>query len=160
MGRVARIVKWLLALGALALFAVAACAYWDASRIRDVMANGAETTALVDGGKAGVRQINDDTYTVDLAWQDQTGAERTTKGLAVVAALGRQLVAGEAGDPPTLLIKYTADAPGRAPVIVRQAALDQEANGRKIALGAIGSALCAIGFAVLALLGRRSQQGS
>ncbi len=71
----------------------------------------------------------------------------------MVAALGRQLVAGEAGDPPALLIKYAADAPDGAPVIVRQAALDQEANGRKLAMGAIGGALCAIGFAVLAWLG-------
>ena len=155
MGRAARILRWLLALAAIALFTVAAGAYWDASRIRDVMANGAETTALVDGGKAGVRQINDDTYEVDIAWQDQTGAVRTAKGLSVVSALGRQLVAGEAGDPPALLIKYAPDAPVGAPVIVRQAALDQEANGRKIALGAIGGALCAIGFAALAWLGRR-----
>jgi hypothetical protein len=119
------------------------------------MANGAETTALVEGGKLGVRQITDDTYEVDLAWQDQTGAVRAAKGLAVVAALGRQLVAGEAGDPPGLLIKYTPDAPGRAPVIVRQAALDQEANARRIASGVIGGVVCAICFAVLAWLGRR-----
>jgi len=160
MRRVARISKWLLAIAAIAFFVVAACAYRDATRIRDVMANGTETTALVDGGKLGVRQVADDTYEVDLAWQDQAGALRTAKGLGVVAALGRQLVAGEAGDPPALLIKYAQDAPTSPPVIVRQAALDQEANGSKIARGAIGGALCAIGFAVLALFGRRRGQGS
>jgi hypothetical protein len=160
MGRVARILTWLLATGAIALFALAVSAFRDATRVRDIMANGAETTAVVDGGKLGVRQVDDDTYVVDLTWQDADGTLRAAKGLAVVATLGRQLVAGEAGDPPALLIKYAQDAPGRAPVIVRQAALDQEANARLISRGAIGGGLCAIGAAVLALVGRRRRQGS
>lgn len=151
---------WLLGLAAVVLLVVALLALRDASRIRDVMANGTEADAVVDGGKLGVRQVSGDTYKVDLTWQDGTGAPRSAKGLAVVAALGRQLVAGEAGDPPVLLIKYAPDAPGRAPVIVRQAALDQEANAKTIAWGTIAGGLCAIGFAVLALLGRRRRQGT
>jgi hypothetical protein len=152
-----RSAKWVLALAAVALIGAAAWAYRDASRIHAIMANGTETTALVEGGTAGVRQVDDDSYVVELAWQDSSGALHTEKGVAVVAALGRQLVAGEAGDPPALLIKYAPDAPGRRPVIVRLAALDQEANARTITSSAVAAALCALGAAVLAWLGRRRQ---
>jgi hypothetical protein len=155
MVRVARVSKWLLGLGAIALPAVTGFAYQDATRIRDIMATGTEANALVDGGKLGVRQVGENTYRVDIAWQDSSGVLRAAKGLDIVGTLGRQLVAGEAGDPPGLLVKYDPDAPGRAPVIVRQAALDQEANGSKIALGVIGGALCAAGFAMLAWFTRR-----
>jgi hypothetical protein len=150
-----RIATWLLGISAIALFAVAALGLNDAIHLRDVMANGTETTAVVDGGKLAVRQIADDTYEIDLAWQDQSGTLRTSKRLPVARALGRQLLAGEAGDPPAVLIKYAAKSPGRRPVVVRQAALDQEANARRIALAAIAAAACAVGFALLAWLGRR-----
>ena len=158
MGSMIRYATWLLALAAVALMGLAAQAYLDAGRIRDVMANGMETTAEVEGGKLGVRQISDGAYQVDLVWRDQAGAPRTAKGLSVVAALGRQLVAGEAGDPPTLLIKYDANAPGRAPVIVRQAALDQEVNARMFSWSAMAAAVCLVAFAVAALIGRRRQR--
>ncbi len=108
MRRVARILKWLLALAALALFAVAGTApigMRAASATSWPTAPRRRPSSMA--ARLGVRQINDDTYVVDLAWQDQSGCGEHREGLAaVVAALGRQLVAGEAGDPPTLLIKY------------------------------------------------------
>jgi hypothetical protein len=99
-----------LAVAAVALFVLALAAYLDAGRIRDIMANGVETTAEVEGGRQGVRQASGDDYTVDVIWQDPAGTRHTAKGMAVSSALGRRLMAGEAGDPPALLIKYDADA--------------------------------------------------
>jgi len=157
MARVTRILKWLLAIAAVALFALAAYAYRDATRVRDVMANGTETTALVDGRVMEFKGRGGPAYAVDLVWRDAAGGELKARGLWIGEALAKQLSVEAAGDPPSLLIKYL---PEGAPVIVRQAALDQEINGRHIALGAIGGTLCALGFAVLAFLGRRRAKGS
>lgn len=144
-----------LALAAIALFGTALAAYLDAGRVRDIMANGMEATAEVEGGRLGVRQASGDDYTVDVVWQDAAGTRHAAKGLPVTGVLGRQLMAGEAGDPPTLLIKFDAAAPGRGPVIVRQAALDQEVNARRLAWGALAGMVCLLASAVLALLARR-----
>ena len=149
---IADLIKWLSAVAAITLFAVAALALEDAIRVRDVMANGAEATALVDGGAKAVRERIDGTYWVDLVWRDGNEAPRTSRGLWINGALAKQLISGGAGDPPALLIKYL---PASAPVIVRQAAHDQEANRQQMILGALGGAASALLFLWLAWLGRR-----
>jgi hypothetical protein len=144
--------KWGSLAAALALFALAGLAIRNAHRIGDVMLNGAETAAVVDGGRTGVREATGGTYAVDLVWRDAGGAEHTSRGLAVGGVLGRQLIAGEAGDPPTLMIKYLA---GRKPVIIRQAALDQETNQVRTVGGLVGGGVLALLFVILAWVGRR-----
>lgn len=151
------ILKWVSLAAALACFAVAGLAIQSARRVGDVMLNGAEAAAVVDGGRAGVRERAGRGHVVDLVWVDAGGASHTTRGLSVSAALARQLMAGEAGDPPTLMIKYLQ---GRKPVIIRQAAFDQEANQQRSIGGLAGGAALGLLFLFLAWMGRRNPMPS
>jgi hypothetical protein len=144
--------KWLSGVAAVALFAVAVLAVRDAIRVRDVMANGREATALVEGGAGGIRARTQATYWVDLTWQDASGTRHTARGM-IGRVLAGQLISGRV--PPELLIKYLPDVPGAAPVIVRQAAHDQEHNRNAAIAGLAGGLLCAAGCCLLAWAGWR-----
>jgi hypothetical protein len=134
-------------MGALALLALAAFGLVDAGRVRDVMANGVETTAAIDGSAGGIRLGPYGDYLIDLTWRDAKGSVRQSKHLKISSVYAQHLISGS--EPPSVLIKYLADAPERAPVIVRQAAFDLEDNRLRIMIGVIGGGLCTMGAAFL-----------
>jgi hypothetical protein len=149
-GPFALIMTWLFAVAAIALSIFAVAGMERARNVRDVMANGTEAMALVAGGANGIRQRGDGSFSVDLAWSDAAGGAHKSRGLWINDALAKQVLAAGGGDE-ALMIKYLADRP---PVIVRQAAHDQESNRLDIVWGGAGAVLAGLGAAVLAWLGR------
>ncbi len=147
-------------LRALAGFAVvagllyAAIALAQAMRLRDVMVNGTEAMALVDGGPEALSPRAGETVWVDLVWQDRAGAERRARR-AIGSVLAKQLKSGALGNPPGLLIKYAPEAEDGAPVVVLEAAQDQEANRFRIVTAMLGAGFSLLAFVLFALLGRR-----
>jgi hypothetical protein len=158
-GKILVALKWLFASAALLLMFVAFIAYRDAARVFEVMANGVEATALVEGGAQNIRLRTADSYWVDLVWTDAAGALRRSERTAIGGVLARQLIA-DAAAPPVLAIKYLPDQPGVAPVVVRQAADRREADRLTILAAGIGAAASVVGFLTLFWLDRRKISAS
>ena len=128
LGSIAKATKWLFFFAALLLAVFAVLAFQRARDVRDVMANGVEIGAAVEGGAKGVRETLGGTSEVDIVWMDAAGAPQKAHGLWINGALAKQVREG-GPEAETLMIKYL---PGRPPVIVRQAAHDQERNAADI----------------------------
>jgi hypothetical protein len=149
-GLLAQATKWLCLAAALALAVYGYVALQRARDIREVMVNGSEVGALVEGGPSGVYESFNGSK-VDLAWVDVAGATQKARGLWINDALAKQVREGGPG-AETLMIKYLA---GRPPVIVRQAAHDQERNATEIVRSISAAGVAAVIGAFLFWLDRR-----
>ena len=147
------LLKWSLALAAVAFACLALVAFQRARNVHDVMATGTEAVAAIEGGAAGIRQAVLGSYAVDLVWVDAAGAAHESSSVWINGALAKQLREASGGEAATLMIKYLD---GQPPVIVRQAAHDQERNRADIVRGAAGAVLAGLVAAVLAWRSRRS----
>ncbi len=123
-------------------------------RLRDVMVNGREAMALVEGGAEALQPGTGERVSVNLVWLDSAGAERRARR-SIGSVLAKQLKSGALGNPPALLIRYAPEAEDREPVVVLEAAQDQEANRFRIVAALLGAGFSLLAFVLLVLLGRR-----
>jgi hypothetical protein len=148
------ILKVLAGLAVIACLAYAAFALAQAKRLRDVMVNGTEAMALVEGGAEGLNPGTGETVSVDLVWIDKAGAERRVRR-SIGNVLDKQLKSGALGSPPALLIKYEPEADDGAAVVVLEAAQNQEENRFHIVAALLGAGFSLLAFVLLAIFGRR-----
>lgn len=134
---------------------VAYLGWSNGQRHQDVNRRGIETIAAIEGGQKSTWK-SVDTYSLNLAWKDQSGAERHAKDVALVGALSNKIIKDDQLLVGEVRIKYLADDASVEPILVESIG-DSQDDDKLLLYGGMGAAgMGVVGFALLYLLRRIS----
>lgn len=155
-GWIAGKVKWLLLIAAIGGPFMAYMSWQDGERVKKVVAEGVETQASVEGATRTKRRRGGTSYTVDLAWKDASGQDRTAEKVSISHQFASRIISNDRLTVDALPIKYLPGEQGKDSVIIRddadkQADLDHE----MIYVGAGAGVVGILGSGLWFLLGRR-----
>ncbi|TDR87161.1 hypothetical protein [Enterovirga rhinocerotis] len=149
--------KWLLIIAAIGGPVSAFIGWQDVQRVNDVVAKGQEAEATIVSAVRKKGRRSGTSYAVDLAWKDDKGADRTAEEVRVSTALSNRLFRGDRIVVDTVRIKYLADSPGKAGVVLvddikEELALDRFMMIGGSIVGLIGLIGCGFIFGLFARL--------
>jgi len=155
-GWIAGKIKWLLLIAAVGGPVLAFMSWQDGERVKKVAAEGIEAQASVEGATRTKRRRSGTSYTVDLAWKDAAGQDRTADKVSISHQFASRIIANDKLTVDTVPIKYLAGEQGKDSVIIRddadkQADLDHE----MIYVGGGAGIIGILGSGFWFLLGRR-----
>jgi hypothetical protein len=147
--------RWLL-LGATGLGLVLAYMGWsDASRIRDIAANGVEATARVEGATVVEGRRRGKTYSLKLSWQDAKGGARTADRVTVSSTYARKHIRGDTITLDTVRIKYLPDNAETMPIVLDDVGRQEDSDEFMLTLGIGLAGGGAVGSLLMFLFTRR-----
>jgi hypothetical protein len=136
-GRWLNNLKWALVIAIFAGPAIAYFSYQAQQRIQRVMANGLEITAFVAGGTEERGRRGRRSYSLDLIWQDASGAEQS-RTVDVSDAYAQSIIVGDAIAIDTTQIRYLSSETDDPVVVVADAPEQLETAQFGIWLGIAG----------------------
>lgn len=148
--------KWLCLLAAVGGPVMAYFGYSSAVEMKDVLANGVETTAVIDGGAVRKGRRSGTSYSLDLHWNDKAGARQQAEKVSISSALADKIIVGDKLVRDKLTIKYLAGAAEVKPVILEDAARQIGNNEQMVPVMIGAGVLGAIGSAFFLMRGRRA----
>jgi hypothetical protein len=147
-------VKWALVI---AIFAGPAFAYWsytEAQTLKRIVADGAEATAIIEGGESRSGRRSGTTYKLHAIWTDAAGAERA-EDITISSEYASQVIEDDFLLIDTAAVKYLAGEP-EAPAIIAEDGPTLIADKElMIMLGGGAGVLGLIGSAIFFLAGRK-----
>lgn len=158
-GWIAGKIKWLLLIAAIGGPVLAFFSWQDGERVRKIAAEGIEAQASVEGATRTKRRRGGTSYSIDLAWKDRNGQDRTAEKISVSTEFASRIITNDKLTVSTLPIKYLPDEPGKDAVIIqgdadKQATLDHE----MIYVGSGAGVVGILGSALFFWLGRRRSE--
>ncbi len=153
-------IKWLLLIAAIGGPVLAFFSWQDGERVRTIAAKGIEAQASVEGATRTKRRRGGTSYSVDLAWKDAAGKDRSAEKVSVSNEFANRIVRNDKLTVDTLKIKYLPDEPGKDAVIIADdAARQADQDSEMIYVGAGAGAIGILGSGLFFLLGRRRSEG-
>jgi hypothetical protein len=138
--------------------------YWawtDATRIRDVEANGIEGVAVIEGATRAKRRRGGETYALKLAWRDTNGEVQRAEKVTVSNTFARQIISGDRIVRDSVRIKYPREATiDSIPIVLEDVARQEETDDFLMKFGLGISALGAVGSGLFFLMGRRRRDAN
>jgi hypothetical protein len=147
--------RWLFLAAAVGGVALAYIGWSDSSHIREVAANGVEATARIEGATRTTRRRGGESYSLKLSWRDAKGNARSAEGVSVSNTFARRITSGNSIIADTVRIKYLANDADSAPILLDDAASQEETDQFMLTLGIGLFGGGAIGSLVMLLLPRR-----
>jgi len=132
----------------------------NVARIRDVEANGVETTAIIEGATRNTRRRGSgdgETYDLKLAWRDTKGEVQKAEKVAISSTFAGQIISGDTITRATVRIKYVRDAAIK-PIVLEDAARRAETDDFIMRLG-FGIAAFGVVCSALFLFINRRRRG-
>jgi hypothetical protein len=167
---IAKKIKFLFAGMAVIGPVLAIIAVWDAMHIRNVLANGTETLATIEGGKRRLSKRGSESFAINLTWTDAEGAQRRVDGVSISNDFARKVVAapgvrvgntfGIEQSPnwqltrATVRIKYVASRPD-SPVIPEDAAERLRLDDGQVPFWSVITMIGLAGLGLFYFVGRR-----
>ncbi len=146
--------KWALVLAIFAGPAFAYFSYTEAQAIKQVLADGVETTAVVDGATSESGRRRGTTYTIHAVWADEGGG-RHAADLDISSEFAGQVIQGEYIVIEAVQVKYVPGADDAKAVVLDDA--DQQIADKTLFmwLGAGAGVIGLAGSAIFFLTGRK-----
>jgi hypothetical protein len=136
--------------------------YWawtDATRIREVEANGIEGVAVIEGASRTKRRRGGETYALKLAWRDAKGETQRSDKVTISRTFASQIINGDRIVRDTVRIKYPPEMTiDSTPIVLEDAARQEETDDFMMKLGFGISAVGAVGSGLFFLVGRRRRE--
>jgi hypothetical protein len=147
--------RWLLVAATLGGIALAYIGWSDSSHIREVAANGVEATARIEGATRTKRRRGGESYSLKVSWRDAAGSARSAEGVSISHAFAGRIISGNSIVADTVRIKYLAGNQDSLPIVLDDAASqeDQDEFMLTLGIGLFGGG--AVGSLVMLLLSRR-----
>jgi len=147
--------RWLFAAAALGGVALAYMGWSDSSHIRDVAANGVEATARIEGATRTKRRRGGESYSLKVSWRDAKGNARSAEGVSISHAFAGRIISNNSITADTVRIKYLADNADSLPIMLDDAANQEDKDEFMLTLGIGLFGGGAIGSLLMLLLTRR-----
>jgi hypothetical protein len=147
--------KWFLLLAAVGAPVFAYFDYTSGVEMKEVLANGQEVVANIDGGTVKKGRRSGTSYSLDLVWTDKSGAKQSAEKVSITSALADKLIVGDNLVRNTVKIKYLAGSPETKPVIIEDAANKQKIRDEFLPILIVAGLIGAIGSAAFFAFGRR-----
>lgn len=132
-----RYVAWLCIGGALVGGGAAIWGWQTASQVQEVMADGKDAVALIEGA-ASVTRKNVLSYTVNLAWKDDGGTVLRARDVAITPAFARQIISDGVLVVPSVKIRYLAQEAQIRAVVTADSGRQQARASNVMWLGLAG----------------------
>lgn len=152
--------RWLFLAGTVGGIALAYMGWSDSAHIREVSTNGVEATARIEGATLTKRRRGGESYSLKLSWSDAKGKARNVDGVSVSNTFARRLVSGNNIVADTVRIKYLPDNEDTLPILLDDAANQEDKDQFMLTLGIGLFGGGAIGSLVMFLLPRRRREGA
>jgi hypothetical protein len=150
-------VKWLFLLAAVGGPALAFMSYSEANEIKDVLANGQEATATIDGGTISKGRRSGTSYSINLTWTDKSGTKQVADKVKISSPFASKLIVGDKLVRDTVKIKYLANTPDVKPVVIEDAKQRIQNDEEMLPVGLAGGVVGLLGAAAFFYFGRRRQ---
>jgi hypothetical protein len=152
--------RWL-CLGAAIIGVVLAYGGWsDASRIRDLEANGLEATAAIESATRTKRRRGGESYALKLTWRDAQGTVRTAERVTVSNEFARRMIRDDKIVLDRVRIKYLRDSTiDSEPIVLDDAGRQEEKDEFMLTVGLAMAGGGAVGFLLMFLLSGRRRRG-
>jgi hypothetical protein len=147
--------KWFLLLGAVGGPVMAYFSHTSAVEMKDVLANGQDAIATIDGGTIKKGRRSGTSYSINLAWADKSGAKQSAEKVSISSGLADKIIVGDKIIRDTVKIKFIPNAPETKPVIIEDSGYQIKSNEEMVPIMIGAGVLGAIGSAVFFALGRR-----
>jgi hypothetical protein len=147
--------KWLMLVAMVGGPVAAYFGYTTAAEIKDVMANGQEAVAAIDGGTVRKGRRSGTSYSINLHWTDKSGARQTAEKVSISSTLADKIIVGDKLVRDSVKIKYLAGTPDTKPVILEDAERQITNNEEMVPLMIGAGVLGAIGSAFFLMRARR-----
>ncbi len=153
-------IKWLLVIAAIGGPVVAYMSWQDGERVKKIAAEGIEAQASVEGATRTKRRRSGTSYTIDLAWKDASGQDRTAEKISISHQFASRIIANDKLTVDMVPIRYLPGEQGKEGVIVtddaeQQADLDHD----MIYVGGVAGAVGIIGCGLWLMMARRRSEG-
>lgn len=150
--------RWILMLAIVAGPGFAYFSYTELQTQKRVMAEGVETTAVVDGAESrSRRRSGTTTYKIHAVWTEQSGAQRA-EDISISSSYAEKIIQGDFLVIDSVVIKYLPGEPDVSPLVVEDAAEQIESSELMMYLGGGAGIIGVIGSALFLLFGRKKQQ--
>ena len=131
-------------------------AAYDGYEARRILANGVETTAIVDQMTEVTGRRRATTYTIDVSWIDQSGTPRKDV-LDITNEFARQNLDGNQVLLTDVTLKYLPNEPSAKPIVVENSALQLSQDANNLQLGGIGAGLAGLLSLLLFVFRRKAK---
>jgi hypothetical protein len=147
--------RWLFLAATVGGVALVNIGWTDSAHMRDVAANGVEATATIESATRTKRRRGGESYALKLAWRDAKGSPQTADGVWISRTFARRIVRDNAIVADTVRIKYLPDAPDGAPVVLDDAAAQEDTDDFMLTAGIGLAGGGAVGALIMFLVPRR-----
>jgi hypothetical protein len=158
LGWILRRIKWA-ALALLALpFLFAFISYTTTADTNEMLQDGVETVAQIEGGKRRTGRRSGTSFSLNLTWQDAQGKPRSATGVTIPRALADRIIVDDMLTIDTLKIRYLPNDTSKNPVLAD--GLGKVGNPIQAAVSAAATTLpmALLGGLVFWFLRRRDQR--
>jgi hypothetical protein len=148
--------KWALVI---AIFAGPAFAYWsftEGQTFKRIMADGIETTAVVDGGESRTRRGVTTSTKIHAIWTDANGAERA-ESIEVSSEYAKKIIDGDYLVIEEAKIKYLPDEPDVEAIVTEDGPQRVKDEEMMMYLGGGAGVIGLIGAPIVFLAGRKKK---
>lgn len=150
-------VRWVLLVAAVGGPGLAYYSWSDAERIRSVVANGVETSALIEGATRTERRRGGTSYSLNLAWKDSKGGARKAEKVAISRVFADGILQNGWLTRDAVLIKYVPEDDTVTPVLLEDAGQQEGLDAFMLQAGLGAGAIGIVGSGLMFLLRRRRQ---
>ena len=127
--------RWLFLAATVGGVVLAYIGWMDSSHIREVAANGVEATASIEGATRTTRRRGGESYSLKLSWRDAGGNARSAEGVSISRGFARQIISGNSIMADTARIKYLAADADSKPIVLDDAASQEDTDEFMLTLG-------------------------
>lgn len=138
--------------------AAAGYGFYDSNEIRQTLQRGAEATAVVNHMTENRGRRGSRSYTANVTWQDQGGAERSGD-LHITDEFAQRYIVGDSITLSEVAVRYLPDNPQAKPIVADDANLQMGEDDTLIKFGAGAGGIGILGSILLFLFrGRRKPE--
>jgi hypothetical protein len=153
-----RRIKWVALATVFLPFLFGYAIYTTTIDTNEMLKDGVETVAQIDGGKRRTGRRSGTSFSLNLTWKDQAGRSRTATSVSIPRELADKIIIDDLLTVDTLKIRYLPNDSSRKPVLADSVGQGGDPIQAGLTAGAATLPISLLGLVVFWFLRRRDQR--